>query len=207
MFLFFSFFLLLVFQLHSQFLDILFRFCFCFFFFSLFFSLGSFYWPIFKLNDLFLTMSNLLMNPSRAFQGSCRSVMLSFSFYFLRVSISPLLLSLFFFFPSLFLCYPPITACCLLFSHGWILHWSFRLFLLDFGHALQFVESQIFCFGCLVAKLVWLFCDPMNCSPQASLSVGFSQHEYWSGLPFPSPGNLNNPGVEPESPALQADSF
>ena len=41
---------------------------------------------------------------------------------------------------------------------------------------------------------------------QAPLSVGFSRQEYWSGLPFPSPGDLPYPGVKPESPALQADS-
>ena len=37
--------------------------------------------------------------------------------------------------------------------------------------------------------------------------MGFSRQEYWSGLPFPSPGDLPNPGLEPRSPALQADSF
>ena len=41
----------------------------------------------------------------------------------------------------------------------------------------------------------------------ASLSMGFSRQEYWSGLPFPSPGDLPNPGIEPKSPALQADSL
>ena len=41
---------------------------------------------------------------------------------------------------------------------------------------------------------------------QAPLSVGFSKQEYWSGLPFPSPGDLPDPGIEAESPALQADS-
>ena len=40
---------------------------------------------------------------------------------------------------------------------------------------------------------------------QAPLSMGFSRQEYWSGLPFPSPGDLSNPGIEPRSPALQAD--
>ena len=35
--------------------------------------------------------------------------------------------------------------------------------------------------------------------------MGFSRQEYWSGLPFPSPGDLPNPGIEPESHALQAD--
>jgi len=42
---------------------------------------------------------------------------------------------------------------------------------------------------------------------QASLSVGFSRQECWSELPFPSPGDLPNPGIEPRSPALQADSL
>ena len=42
---------------------------------------------------------------------------------------------------------------------------------------------------------------------QAPLSMGFSRQEYWSGLPFPSPGDLPNPGIEPESPTLQADTL
>ena len=37
--------------------------------------------------------------------------------------------------------------------------------------------------------------------------MGFSRQEYWSGLPFPSPGHLPDPGIEPTSPALQADSL
>ena len=39
--------------------------------------------------------------------------------------------------------------------------------------------------------------DSMDCGYQASLSVGFSRQEYWSGLPFPSPGDLPDPGIEP----------
>ena len=42
---------------------------------------------------------------------------------------------------------------------------------------------------------------------QALLSMGFSRQEYWSGQPFRSPGDLPNPGIEPGSPALQADSL
>ena len=42
---------------------------------------------------------------------------------------------------------------------------------------------------------------------QASLSMGFSRQEYWSGLSFPSPGDLPNPGIEPWSPALEADAL
>ena len=43
--------------------------------------------------------------------------------------------------------------------------------------------------------------------PQTPLSMGFSRQEYWNGLPFPLSGNLPNPGIKPESPALQADSL
>ena len=50
-------------------------------------------------------------------------------------------------------------------------------------------------------------CDPTDCSHQAPLSMGFSRPEYWSGLLFPSPGDLPSPGIEPRSPALQADSL
>ena len=46
-------------------------------------------------------------------------------------------------------------------------------------------------------------CDPMDCS----LSMGFSRQEYWSGLPLPPPGDLPGPGIEPRSPALQADTL
>ena len=48
---------------------------------------------------------------------------------------------------------------------------------------------------------------PWTVSCLAPLSVGFSRQEYWSGLPFPSPGDLPNPGIKPGSPALQADSL
>ena len=42
---------------------------------------------------------------------------------------------------------------------------------------------------------------------QAPLSMGFSRQEYWSGLPFPSPGDLLNPGIEPKSPGLLRHSL
>ena len=54
---------------------------------------------------------------------------------------------------------------------------------------------------------VQLFGTPWTIAYQASLSIGFSRQEYWSGLPFPSPGDLPNPGIEPGSPALQADTL
>ena len=54
---------------------------------------------------------------------------------------------------------------------------------------------------------VRLFVTPWTVAYQAPPSVGFSRQEYWSGVPFPSPGDLPNPGVKPRSPALQADSL
>ena len=53
---------------------------------------------------------------------------------------------------------------------------------------------------------VRLFVIPWTVAYQAPLSMEFSRQEYWSGLPFPSPGDLPHPGIEPRSPALQADS-
>ena len=46
---------------------------------------------------------------------------------------------------------------------------------------------------------------PWTVACQAPLSMGFSRQEYWSGLPFPSPGDLPHPGIKPGSAALQAD--
>ena len=57
---------------------------------------------------------------------------------------------------------------------------------------------------------VRLFATPWTAAHQASLSMGLSRQEYWSGLPFPPPGDLPNPQIEPTSPAalaLQADSL
>ena len=48
---------------------------------------------------------------------------------------------------------------------------------------------------------------PWTVAHQAPLSIGFPRQEYWSGLPFPSPGNLPNPRIKPGSHALQADSL
>ena len=54
---------------------------------------------------------------------------------------------------------------------------------------------------------VRLFATPWGVAYQAPPSVGFSRQEYWSGLPFPSPGDLPNPGIEPRSPTLRADAL
>ena len=54
---------------------------------------------------------------------------------------------------------------------------------------------------------VRLFATPWTETHQAPLSTGSSRQEYWSGLPFPSPGDLPHPGIEPRSLALQADAL
>ena len=63
----------------------------------------------------------------------------------------------------------------------------------------------------LPAQLVWLLCPtlakPWTVPCQAPLSMGFSGQEYWSRLPFPSPGDLTDPGTEPVSPALAGRFF
>ena len=59
----------------------------------------------------------------------------------------------------------------------------------------------------LSCSVVWLFATPWTVGSQAPKSIEFSRQKYWSGLPFPSPGDLPNPGTKPTSPALQADSL
>ena len=54
---------------------------------------------------------------------------------------------------------------------------------------------------------VQLFATLWTVARQSPLSMGFSRQKYWSGLPFPSPGDLPNPGIKPGSPALQADAL
>ena len=54
---------------------------------------------------------------------------------------------------------------------------------------------------------VRLFATPWNVAHQASQPMGFSSQEYWSGLPFPSPGDPPHPGIKPRSPALQVDAL
>ena len=66
--------------------------------------------------------------------------------------------------------------------------------------------------GCEHARTPQLSCVRLSATPwtvacHAPLSMEFSRQEYWSGLPFPSPGDLPNPGTELRSPALQVDSL
>ena len=62
-------------------------------------------------------------------------------------------------------------------------------------------------FGGLVTKSCPTLMSPRTVAGKTPLSIGFSRREYWSGLPFPSPGDLPGPGIKPRSPALEADSL
>ena len=71
------------------------------------------------------------------------------------------------------------------------------------------IQEIIFCIKKEGKSLshVRLFATPWTVAYQAPPSMGFSRQECWSGLPFPFPGDLPDPGIEPGSPALQADTL
>ena len=68
-------------------------------------------------------------------------------------------------------------------------------------------DSMDMCVCVKSLSRVQLFATPWTVARQAPLSMGFSRQEDWSGMLFPSPGDLPDPGIEPRSPALQADSL
>ena len=72
-------------------------------------------------------------------------------------------------------------------------------------HLHSFLICKMGLGGALVAQSCPTLVTPWTVAPQAPPSTGFPRQEYWSGLPFPSSGDLPNPGIEPVSPALQAD--
>ena len=67
--------------------------------------------------------------------------------------------------------------------------------------------NSLYTLLCLVDQSCLTIYDPMDCSLPGSSVYGMLQGGYWSRLPFPPPGDLPDPGVEPKSPALQADSL
>ena len=80
--------------------------------------------------------------------------------------------------------------------------WSSRAALLSAARSCVLISLKV-----LVAQCVWLFATPWTVAYQVPLSMGFSRQEYWRGFPFPSPGDLPNPGIKPGFHALQADSL
>ena len=80
------------------------------------------------------------------------------------------------------------------------------------GVKAAFLVESVFVVDPLKVKVkslsrVQLFGTPWTVAYQAPPSMGFSRQECWSGLPFPSPGDLPNPGIEPGFPTLQADTL
>ena len=76
-------------------------------------------------------------------------------------------------------------------------------------HATKKIKGpKHFCFsgGAVHAQGLLTLCDPMDCGPPDSSVHGFPRKEYWSEMPFPSLEDLPEAGIEPRSPALQADS-
>ena len=77
------------------------------------------------------------------------------------------------------------------------------------GSLMSSSPAIILC-ACMLSHSVWLFATLQTAACQAPLSMGFSRQEHWSELPFPAPGDLPNPGIEPmflESPALAGGFF
>ena len=69
--------------------------------------------------------------------------------------------------------------------------------------------NKAFRVACMLSRFsrVRLFATLWTVAYQVPPSMGFSRQEYWSGVPFPSPGDLPHPGIEPGSPALEADAL
>ena len=103
-------------------------------------------------------------------------------------------------------------------THASILAWRvcIRLYLCPLANIFYFLHVNIthiifgyFIFVCLVLHLhpqILIFTNVIQ-GHKTSPSMGFSRQEYWSGLPFPSPGDLPKPGIEHKSPALRADAL
>ena len=91
----------------------------------------------------------------------------------------------------------------------WPKNWNFRISPSNEVLGLNISYSSAYKMLCEVKSLshVRLFATPWTIVYQNPPSMGFSRQECWSGLPFPSPGDLPDPGIEPGSPALQADAF
>ena len=74
-------------------------------------------------------------------------------------------------------------------------------------HARTRTHTHTHCCCCLVVQSCLTLCNPMHCSLPGFSVHGIFQEEYWSGLPFPSPGDLPNPGIKSMSPELTGKFF
>ena len=121
---------------------------------------------------------------------------------------------------------PKHTTCHTIYTRKILFHWALNIVLyikilstawirkqtqrhertckVNMGVRKQRFQSKAYCWY-LVAKSCLTPLQPHGYSHEATLSMGFSRQEYWSGLPFPSSGDLSNPGIQPGFPTLQAD--
>ena len=88
--------------------------------------------------------------------------------------------------------------------HGLRLETQALWWIVHQDHQISFIWSEV---KWKLFSHIWLFVTPWTVASQAPLSLGFPSQEYRSRLPFPSPGDLPDPGIEPGLPALQADSI
>ena len=91
----------------------------------------------------------------------------------------------------------------LLYNVSWATMYAF--FVTTFTNLSEVIQQYLS--KCQPLSHAQLFTTPWTAVHQAALSMRFSRQGYWSGLPFPSPGDLPNPRIKPLSPALQADSL
>ena len=92
---------------------------------------------------------------------------------------------------------PSMATCTVLVSTSWFCRETCLRWYLNITPESVSKRKKVKSLSC-----VWLFVTPGTVACQAPPSMGFSRQEYWSGWPFPSPGDLPNPGIEPGSPAL-----
>ena len=93
------------------------------------------------------------------------------------------------------------VSCVSCITGGFFKCWAFIFLRKPIGKISMGGGSGLVANSCLTLAILW------TATCQAPLSVGFSRQECWCGLPFPSPGDLPNPGIEPRSPSLQADDL
>ena len=95
--------------------------------------------------------------------------------------------------------------------HDWATELNWKL--IKISTVIPYLTSIIVAYSSItegegeVAQLCPTLCDPVDCNLLGFSVHGILQQEYWSGLPFPSPGDLPDPGIEPGSPALEADAL
>ena len=159
------------------------------------YSLHQVWAPYFRTHPLaWCSIVRVLLGISNAYQVS----------YFLCPHVPPVLSE---FLPSALLCLVAFTSsipppALLILTSTLVLIQTFPLTF--FNPIMNFLLQKV-----KVKSLssVWLFATPWTVPARLLHPWDFSRQEHWSGLPFPSPGDIPNPGIEPRSPALQADSL